>query len=352
MVYSLKFDSAHCKVRRKELTVKESSDGNLIVNDKQITVFKEVEPRKIPWDSVGVNYVIEATESLQSRVNALHHLEHDTSGINTMEKLVNKKDAPAELDGDCSDAKPVISILDNHISKSNVNRVIVASNSTEFPSFGIGINDDRISKTSKVICSISAQANALVLPLKILQQHFGIKFCSYTYLKAVMGPTKEIKCPTLGPSSHKKSMRWDFSANLVPAPCPSLEEEAVRYMPSLRGRIHGMVVYTPVPEVSMFDLTIHLEKEDPDLYNSVCNLMSRCANGSLKSVLKYVKKMGDETSASGVFSGSPQSVIFDERSGCQIDRSTVKVVVWFDNEHGYANRIIDLVRKCYDVYNQ
>ena len=56
-----------------------------------------------------------------------------------------------------------------------------------------------------------------------------------------------------------------------------------------------MVVYTPVPEVSMFDLTIHLEKEDPDLYNSVCNLMSRCANGSLKSVLKYVKKMGDET---------------------------------------------------------
>ena len=77
------------------------------------------------------------------------------------------------------------------------------------------------------------QANALVLPLKILQQHFGIKFCSYTYLKAVMGPTKEIKCPTLGPSSHKKSMRWDFSANLVPAPCPSLEEEAVRYMPSL-----------------------------------------------------------------------------------------------------------------------
>jgi len=69
-------------------------------------------------------------------------------------------------------------------------------------------------------------------------------------------------------------------------------------------------------------------------------------------VLKYVKKMGDETSASGVFSGSPQSVIFDERSGCQIDRSTVKVVVWFDNEHGYANRIIDLVRKCYDVYNQ
>ena len=157
MVYSLKFDSAHCKVRRKELTVKESSDGNLIVNDKQITVFKEVEPRKIPWDSVGVNYVIEATESLQSRVNALHHLEHDTSGINTMEKLVNKKDAPAELDGDCSDAKPVISILDNHISKSNVSRVIVASNSTEFPSFGIGINDDRISKTSKVICSISAQ---------------------------------------------------------------------------------------------------------------------------------------------------------------------------------------------------
>ena len=62
-----------------------------------------------------------------------------------------------------------------------------------------------------------------------------------------------------------------------------------------RGRIHGIVVYAPVPEVSMFDLTLHVEREDPDLYKSVCDVMLKQSNGPLKSVLKYVKKMGDET---------------------------------------------------------
>ena len=62
-----------------------------------------------------------------------------------------------------------------------------------------------------------------------------------------------------------------------------------------RGKLHGIVVYTPVPEVSMMDLTVHVEHENSDLYNSVCDVMLRNSLGPLKSVLKYVKKMGDET---------------------------------------------------------
>ena len=223
MIYSLKFDMAHAKTRKKEMKVVETPNGQLIVNDKHVSVFKEVDPRKIPWNSAGVNYVIEATESLQSKVNAMHHLENDTAGI-AMEDLINKK----EMNGGISESKPAIPL-----SERTVKKVVVASNSTEFPSFGIGINDERLSRASNVICSISPQANALVLPLKIIQQAFGVRFCSYTFLKAVMGPTKDIKCPTLGPASHRKNIKWDFSENLVPAPCPSLEEEAIRYLPSM-----------------------------------------------------------------------------------------------------------------------
>ena len=223
MIYSLKFDMAHAKTRKKEMKVVETPNGQLIVNDKHVSVFKEVDPRKIPWNSAGVNYVIEATESLQSKVNAMHHLENDTTGI-AMEDLINKK----EMNGGISESKPAIPL-----SERTVKKVVVASNSTEFPSFGIGINDERLSRASNVICSISPQANALVLPLKIIQQAFGVRFCSYTFLKAVMGPTKDIKCPTLGPASHRKNIKWDFSENLVPAPCPSLEEEAIRYLPSM-----------------------------------------------------------------------------------------------------------------------
>ena len=231
MIYSLKFDIAHSKSRRKEMKVAETPNGQLIVNDKHVSVFKEVDPRKIPWNSAGVNYVIEATESLQSKVNAMHHLENDrddsfykkTDGI-AMEDLINKK----EVNGDKSESKPL-----NPPSERTVKKVILASNSTDFPSFGIGINDERLSRSSNVICSISPQANALVLPLKIIQQAFGVRFCSYTFLKAVMGPAKDIKSPTLGPVSHRKNIKWDFSENLVPAPCPSLEEEAIRYLPSM-----------------------------------------------------------------------------------------------------------------------
>ena len=231
MIYSLKFDIAHSKTRRKEMKVAETPNGQLLVNDKHVSVFKEVDPRKIPWNSAGVNYVIEATESLQSKVNAMHHLENDTddsfykkTDSIAMEDLINKK----EVNGDKSESKPL-----NPPSERTVKKVILASNSTDFPSFGIGINDERLSRSSNVICSISPQANALVLPLKIIQQAFGVRFCSYTFLKAVMGPAKDIKSPTLGPVSHRKNIKWDFSENLVPAPCPSLEEEAIKYLPSM-----------------------------------------------------------------------------------------------------------------------
>ena len=230
MVYSLKFDMAHSKTRKKDMSVTESPSGHLVVNDKQVTVFKEVDPRKIPWNRIGVNYVIEATESLQSKVNARHHLEHgqDSEGGLAMQDLVNKKEA-LYPDPDAEDN------LDNLSSEveSTVKKVVVASNSSEFPSFGVGVNDERLSGSSSVICSMSAQANAMVLPLKIIHEMLGIKFCSYTLMKAIMGPTKDIKCPTLGPSTHRKTLKWDFSENLVPAPCPVLEEEVVRHMPAL-----------------------------------------------------------------------------------------------------------------------
>ena len=227
MVFSLKFDMAHSKTRKKEMTVIESPTGHLIVNDKPVSVFKEVDPRKIPWNTIGVNYVIEATESLQSKVNARHHLEPDEKGL-TMKELVNKKEAGEVVeDPEVAHETAVTDI------QCTVKKVVVANGSPEFPSFGIGVNDDRLSKSSSVICSMSAQANALILPLKIIHELLGIKFCSYTLMKAIMGPSKDIKCPSLGPSTHRKTMKWDFSENLVPAPCPVLEEEVVRHLPAM-----------------------------------------------------------------------------------------------------------------------
>merc|ERR1712106_310751 len=314
MVYSLKFDMAHnhSKSRRKEITVTESPLGQLIVNGKVVTVFTELDPRKIPWNEAGVNYVIEATESLNSKINARHHLEPDQD-VAAMKDIINREEKVLsgdflKVEQDTSDSTKQSQAENKESTKPvcNVKKVIIAGNSTDFPSFGIGINDERITKSMGVIGNISAQANALILPLKIILEKFGIRYCSYTLLKAIIGPSKDIKCPTMGPATHSKAVKWDFAENLVPAPCPVLEEETIRFLPALRGRLHGMVVYTPVPEVSMFDLTVGIERETENIYSDVCQEMKKQAEGKLKNVMKYVMKVGDETSASCVFTGCPQ----------------------------------------------
>jgi len=87
-----------------------------------------------------------------------------------------------------------------------------------------------------------------------------------------------------------------------------------------RGKVRGIVVYTPVPEVSMFDVTVCIERDIDCIYQSICNEMKKQAEGRLKNVMKYITKLGDETSASCIFTGCPHSVVFDERSGCQVKR--------------------------------
>ena len=311
MVYQLKLDIAHS--RRRNLVVSEGTDGQLVVNNKPVLVFGELDPRQIPWHQAGVTTVIEATESLQSRVTPAHHLQPDTaaSAATALKDIVNRERGGAAEAGEEPISAPA--------PPCTIKQVVVAGSSTEFPSFGVGVNDDRISPSMGVIGSISAPAHALVLILQILHKQFRVSSCSYTLLKAVMGPGKDIKSPNLGPASHRRhNTRWDFAANLVPAPCPVLEEETVRFLPGLRGRLHGLVVYTPVPEVSMFDLTVRLEAEGGDLYNAVCSEVERQAAGPLASTVKYVAEGSANSGASGQFSGCSQSVVFDQRSGCQV----------------------------------
>merc|ERR1712123_241527 len=121
-----------------------------MVNGCMVHVFAEIDPSKIPWDSVGVNYVIEATESLNLKIDARLHLQLSDSD-KTFKDIVK--------------------------SKTTVKKVIVGNSSSDVPSFGIGINDDKISSRLPVLGHVSAPASALVIPLKIIHEHFGIRFC-------------------------------------------------------------------------------------------------------------------------------------------------------------------------------
>jgi hypothetical protein len=79
--------------------------------------------------------------------------------------------------------------------------------------------------------------------------HNNFRSCAYTLLKSIRGRGKEVKCQNLGPTSHSRSVKWDFTENLIPASSPSLEEETFRILPGMRGKLHGLCVYVPTPEV-------------------------------------------------------------------------------------------------------
>ena len=149
---------------------------------------------------------------------------------------------------------------------SGCKRVVVAGPSPDAPLTVVGVNDQKVDpKSNQVISHASAAASALAPVLTIIHQKFTIKSCSYTLLKSIRGHSKDtMKAANLGPSSHSRHQKWDFSENLVPTTMTSLEEEMLRICPFLCRKFKGICVYVPTPEVSMFDITLQLENDSGD----------------------------------------------------------------------------------------
>jgi glyceraldehyde-3-phosphate dehydrogenase/erythrose-4-phosphate dehydrogenase len=162
--------------------VEEDPTGNLLINGKIVMVHTELDPRRIPWHRSGVNYVIEATESINSKVDARHHLKPNEAGVR-MKDLTNRNQTNSESDNHDKSEQKIEDEYEEH--NHSVKKVVVANSSPDVPSIGIGINEDRLRSDVSVISSISAPANALILALKVVQEGFGLKFCAYTFIKAV-----------------------------------------------------------------------------------------------------------------------------------------------------------------------
>ena len=165
-----------------------------------------MDPSNIPWQQAGVNYVIEATESLKKKVDGTEHLKPKDGLVKspTMKDLVNRKNSDS-INGDQSPENPTSDVKTEEGDKpvtNGVRKVVLASNSTDVPSIGIGINEDRLRRDTSVISSISAPANALLIALKVvlckkkhnppgipylqvIQEKFGLRFCAYTFIKAI-----------------------------------------------------------------------------------------------------------------------------------------------------------------------
>ncbi len=287
--YLLKYDSVH---GRFDGDVK--VEGNcLVVNGNKIRVFAEKDPANIKWGEVGADVVVESTGFFLTDEAARAHIR--------------------------GGAKKV---------------VISAPSKDDTPMFVYGVNDKSY-KGQDIISNASCTTNCLAPLAKVINDAFGIKRGLMTTVHATTGTQLTVD----GPSKGGKDWRGGRSVynNIIPSSTGAAKAVG-KVIPELNGKLTGMSMRIPAPDVSVVDLTVELNK--PASYDEIKAAVKKASEGSLKGVLAYTE---DEV-VSTDFRGDSHTSIFDAKAGISLDPTFVKLVSWYDNEWGYSNKLCEMIR--------
>jgi glyceraldehyde 3-phosphate dehydrogenase len=287
MAYMFKYDSTHGQFKGEV----SHGDGKLIVNGQQISVFTEKEPSKIPWGQLGAEYIVEST-----------------GVFTTVEKC-----------------QP-------HI-QAGAKKVIITAPSADAPMFVMGVNEEKYTGKETVISNASCTTNCLAPLAKVVHEKFGIVEALMTTVHSYTATQKTVDGP-----SHKDWRGGRGAAqNIIPSSTGAAKAVG-KVIPDLNGKLTGMAFRVPTPNVSVVDLTARLSKGVK--YEEICAAIKEAANGPLKGILGYT----DEEVVSTDFIGDTHSSIFDAKAGISLNDNFVKLVSWYDNEYGYSNRVVDLIK--------
>ncbi len=289
LAYLLKYDSTHGRFKGD---IKVDGDA-IIVNGKKTLVLSEKEPEKLPWRDLKVDYVIEST------------------GLFTSPELAEK-----------------------HL-KAGAKRVIITApaKGDDIPTFVMGVNQERYNpETDVIVSNASCTTNCLAPITKVLLDNFGIQEGLMTTVHAVTATQPTVD----GPSKKDWRGGRGASQNIIPASTGAAKAVAL-CIPEVKGKLTGMALRVPTADVSVVDLTVRLSK--PTTYEAICQAMKAAAEGPMKGILAYT----DEMVVSSDFIGSTYSAIFDKDAGIALNDTFYKIVAWYDNEMGYANRVVDLL---------
>jgi glyceraldehyde 3-phosphate dehydrogenase len=299
LAYLLKYDSVQGRFQGTVSSEKSSpdvaEDDVLVVNGQKIKCLAVREgPKAMPWAKLGVEIVIEST------------------GLFVEDKL-----AQGHIDAGCK--KVIISAP----GKGDGVKTVV-----------MGVNDDELSAADTIISNASCTTNCLAPITKVVLENFGIVEGLMTTVHSYTATQK----PVDGPS--KKDWKGGRAAaiNIIPSTTGAAKAVGL-VLPEVKGKLTGMAFRVPTPTVSVVDLTVKTAK--PTSYKEICEKMKAAAEGPMKGILEYTE---DEV-ASTDFIHSTASSIFDAGSGMGLNDTFFKLVSWYDNEWGYSNRIIDLLKK-------
>ncbi len=286
LAHLLKYDSVHGTLKQD---VRATGDG-IAVDGRTIKVLAERDPGKLPWKSLGVDLVLECSGLFTERDKAAKHL-----------------DAGA--------------------------RKVVISAPAKGADFTIcmGVNEDTYdAKKHAVLSNASCTTNCLAPVAKVLHETFGIKRGFMTTIHSYTNDQRILDLP-------HEDLRRARAAALSMIPSSTGAAKAIGLvLPALNGKLDGMAVRVPTPNVSLVDLTCELEK--PATEEGINAAMKEAANGKLKGILHYC----EEPLVSADFNGTPYSSILDSLLTRVLDKTFCKVLSWYDNEWGFSNRMRDV----------
>ena len=287
MVYMLKYDTVHGRFDADISLV----DGKLHVNDEVTSIYACMDPATIPWSECGADYVVESTGVFTTGEKASAHF------------------------------------------KGGAKKVVISAPSADAPMFVMGVNQDTYTSDMKVVSNASCTTNCLAPLAKVINDNFGLVEGLMTTVHSITATQKTVD----GPS--KKDWRGGRAAahNIIPSSTGAAKAVG-KVIPSLNGKLTGMSLRVPTPDVSVVDLTCRIEKGAT--YEEIKAAMKAASESEqFKGIIGYT----EDKVVSSDFYTDPRTCIFDADAGISLNEHFVKLVAWYDNEWGYSNKLLNLV---------
>lgn len=288
MAYLLRYDSTHGQLNAHIQT----DTKNLLVNGSEIRISNFSSPQDCQWQSLNVDTVIEST------------------GLFT-----------------------TLDQAQGHIS-SGAKKVVISAPSPDAPMFVMGVNHNEYEAHMDVISNASCTTNCLAPIAKVINDNWGIEEGLMTTVHAATASQRTVDGAIASDWRGARSM----GNNIIPSSTGAAKAVG-KVIPELNGKLTGMAMRVPTTDVSVVDLTVRLKKAAS--YEDIKHTMKAYSQNQLKGILAYT----EDSVVSSDFIHDAHSAIFDANAGLALNENFIKVVAWYDNEWGYANRLLDLVEK-------
>ncbi|MBD7935600.1 MULTISPECIES: glyceraldehyde-3-phosphate dehydrogenase [Cytobacillus] len=296
LAHLIKYDSTHGAFQGEVIP----EDDALVVNGKRVQLLSNRNPEELPWKQMEIDIVVEATGKFNSKDKAMLHLN--------------------------AGAKKV---------------VLTAPGKNEDVTIVMGVNDEALNIAEHdVISNASCTTNCLAPVAKVLEDKFGIENGLMTTVHAYTNDQKNLDNP------HKDLRRARACAQSIIPTSTGAAKALSLVLPQLKGKLHGMALRVPTPDVSLVDLVVDLKRDVT--IDEVNAAFEDAAQNELKGILDIT----EEPLVSIDFTTNPHSAIIDGLSTMMIGENKVKVLAWYDNEWGYSCRVVDLVKYVAEELNK